>query len=257
RETDSLAVREELAKLIALQPCPECGGARLRREARYVRIGEHSLHDLSRWPLDRALGFFRTLKLAGAKGQIAERIVREIANRLEFLVNVGLDYLSLERSADTLSGGEAQRIRLASQIGSGLTGVMYVLDEPSIGLHQRDNARLIDTLKRLRDLGNSVIVVEHDEEAIRSADYVLDMGPGAGEAGGEAVAEGTPAEILRHPDSLTGQYLSGRKVIAMPARRRRPTGAKKLKITGARGNNLKNIDVEVPVGLFVCVTGVS
>ncbi|TMH26473.1 MAG: excinuclease ABC subunit A, partial [Betaproteobacteria bacterium] len=181
RETDSLAVREELAKLIALQSCPECAGARLRREARHVRLAEHSLHDISRWPLGRTAAFFRALKLAGAKGQIAERIVREIANRLEFLINVGLDYLSLERSADTLSGGEAQRIRLASQIGSGLTGVMYVLDEPSIGLHQRDNARLIDTLKRLRDLGNSVIVVEHDEEAIRAADYVLDMGPGAGE----------------------------------------------------------------------------
>src|SRR5436853_340878 len=216
RETDSLVVREELAKLIAPQLCPECAGARLRREARHVRLAEHSLHDISRWPLGRTAAFFRALKLAGAKGQIAERIVREIANRLEFLINVGLDYLSLERSADTLSGGEAQRIRLASQIGSGLTGVMYVLDEPSIGLHQRDNARLIDTLKRLRDLGNSVIVVEHDEEAIAAADHVLDMGPGAGIHGGEIVAQGTPAEILRHPGSLTGQYLSGRKVIAMP-----------------------------------------
>src|SRR5581483_6871350 len=256
RETDSLAVREELAKLIALQPCPECGGARLRREARYVRLGEHSLHDLSRWPLGKALAFFRTLKLAGAKGQIAERIVREIANRLEFLVNVGLDYLSLERSADTLSGGEAQRIRLASQIGSGLTGVMYVLDEPSIGLHQRDNARLIDTLKRLRELGNSVIVVEHDEEAIRAADYVLDMGPGAGEAGGRIIAEGTLADILASRESLTGRYLARELAIELPARRNRP-GEQRLVISGARGNNLKDVELSLPLGLLVCITGVS
>jgi len=256
RETDSLAVREELAKLIALQPCPECGGARLRREARYVRLGEHSLHELSRWPLGKALAFFRTLKLAGAKGQIAERIVREIANRLEFLVNVGLDYLSLERSADTLSGGEAQRIRLASQIGSGLTGVMYVLDEPSIGLHQRDNARLIDTLKRLRELGNSVIVVEHDEEAIRAADYVLDMGPGAGEAGGRIIAEGTLADILASRESLTGRYLARELAIELPARRNRP-GEQRLVISGARGNNLKDVELSLPLGLLVCITGVS
>jgi len=256
RETDSLAVREELAKLIALQPCPECGGARLRREARYVRLGEHPLHELSRWPLGKALAFFRTLKLAGAKGQIAERIVREIANRLEFLVNVGLDYLSLERSADTLSGGEAQRIRLASQIGSGLTGVMYVLDEPSIGLHQRDNARLIDTLKRLRELGNSVIVVEHDEEAIRAADYVLDMGPGAGEAGGRIIAEGTLADILASRESLTGRYLARELAIELPARRNRP-GEQRLVISGARGNNLKDVELSLPLGLLVCITGVS
>ena len=256
RETDSLAVREELAKLIALQTCPECAGARLRREARHVRLAEHSLHDISRWPLGRTAAFFRALKLAGAKGQIAERIVREIANRLEFLINVGLDYLSLERSADTLSGGEAQRIRLASQIGSGLTGVMYVLDEPSIGLHQRDNARLIDTLKRLRDLGNSVIVVEHDEEAIRAADYVLDMGPGAGEAGGRIVAEGALDDILASRDSLTGRYLAREAAIEVPARRNRP-GEQRLVITGARGNNLKDVELSLPLGLLVCVTGVS
>jgi len=256
RETDSLAVREELAKLIALQPCPECGGARLRREARYVRLGEHPLHELSRWPLGKALAFFRTLKLAGAKGQIAERIVREIANRLEFLVNVGLDYLSLERSADTLSGGEAQRIRLASQIGSGLTGVMYVLDEPSIGLHQRDNARLIDTLKRLRELGNSVIVVEHDEEAIRAADYVLDMGPGAGEAGGRIIAEGTLADILASRESLTGRYLARELTIDVPGRRNRRKEAE-IVVSGARGNNLKDVELSLPLGLLVCITGVS
>jgi excinuclease ABC subunit A len=256
RETDSLVVREELAKLIALQPCPECGGARLRREARYVRLADQSLHDISRWPLSRTLPFFRTLKLAGAKGQIAERIVREIANRLEFLVNVGLDYLSLERSADTLSGGEAQRIRLASQIGSGLTGVMYVLDEPSIGLHQRDNARLIETLKRLRDLGNSVIVVEHDEEAIRAADYVLDMGPGAGEAGGRIIAEGRLDDILASRESLTGRYLARELSIELPARRNRP-GEQRVVITGARGNNLKDVELSLPLGLLVCITGVS
>jgi excinuclease ABC subunit A len=256
RETDSLVVREELAKLIALQACPDCGGARLRREARYVRLADQSLHDISRWPLGKSLAFLRTLKLAGAKGQIAERIVREIANRLEFLVNVGLDYLSLERAADTLSGGEAQRIRLASQIGSGLTGVMYVLDEPSIGLHQRDNARLIDTLQRLRDLGNSVIVVEHDEEAIRAADYVLDMGPGAGEAGGHVIAEGRLDDILARPESLTGRYLARELAIELPARRNRP-GQQRLVIAGARGNNLKDVELSLPLGLLICITGVS
>ena len=196
RETDSVVVREELAKYLNTKTCPECSGSRLRREARHVKIAERSLHDAECLPLKDAQRFFSTLRLPGAKQQIAERIVREIATRLEFLVNVGLDYLTLERSAETLSGGEAQRIRLASQIGSGLTGVMYVLDEPSIGLHQRDNARLIGTLKHLRDLGNSVIVVEHDEEAILAADYVVDMGPGAGEAGGRVIAEGPPAAIL-------------------------------------------------------------
>ena len=256
RETDSLAVREELAKLINLQTCPDCGGARLRREARHVRLADQTLFEISRWPLNKTLDFFRQLKLEGAKGQIAERIVREIGNRLEFLVNVGLDYLALERSAETLSGGEGQRIRLASQIGSGLTGVMYVLDEPSIGLHQRDNARLIETLKHLRDLGNSVIVVEHDEEAIRSADHVLDMGPGAGEAGGRVVAEGTLEDILASPDSLTGRYLARELAIAVPARRRRP-GEQKIVLTGARGNNLKDVELKLPLGLLVCVTGVS
>ena len=256
RETDSLAVREELAKLINLKTCPECGGARLRREARHVRLADQTLFDISRWPLNKTLEFFRALRLQGAKGQIAERIVREIGNRLEFLVNVGLDYLALERSAETLSGGEGQRIRLASQIGSGLTGVMYVLDEPSIGLHQRDNARLIDTLKHLRDLGNSVIVVEHDEEAIRAADHVLDMGPGAGEAGGRVVAEGTVEDILASPESLTGRYLARELAIEVPARRRRP-GEQKIVLTGARGNNLKDVELKLPLGLFVCVTGVS
>jgi excinuclease ABC subunit A len=256
RETDSQVVREELAKLINLQPCPECGGARLRREARHVRLADQTLHDISRLPLSRTLDFFRNLKLSGAKGQIAERIMREIANRLEFLVNVGLDYLALERSAETLSGGEGQRIRLASQIGSGLTGVMYVLDEPSIGLHQRDNARLIDTLKHLRDLGNSVIVVEHDEEAMRSSDHVLDMGPGAGEAGGRVVAEGTVDDVIANPGSLTGRYLARELSIPLPAQRRRP-GEQKLVVSGARGNNLKDVELRLPLGLLVCVTGVS
>jgi excinuclease ABC subunit A len=256
RETDSAVVREELAKLINLQPCPECGGARLRREARHVRLADATLHDIGRWPLKRTLQFFRDLNLTGAKAQIAERIVREVTNRLQFLVNVGLDYLALERSAETLSGGEAQRIRLASQIGSGLTGVMYVLDEPSIGLHQRDNARLIETLKHLRDLGNSVIVVEHDEEAIRAADHVVDMGPGAGEAGGKVIAQGALEDILGDADSLTGRYLAGQLSIPMPARRRRPT-ERRVVVRGARGHNLKDVALALPLGLFVCVTGVS
>ena len=256
RETDSVVVKEELAKYRNTRACPDCQGTRLRREARHVRIGEHTIYEISHWPLRGAHSFFSTLELQGAKQQIAERIVREIANRLEFLNDVGLDYLSLDRSAETLSGGESQRIRLASQIGSGLTGVMYVLDEPSIGLHQRDNARLLDTLKRLRDLGNTVIVVEHDEEAILAADHVLDMGPGAGEAGGRIVAEGTPQDILASADSLTGRYLSGVLQIDIPAVRHRP-GKKMLRIRGASGNNLKNADLDLPVGLFVCVTGVS
>ena len=256
RETDSAVVREELAKLINLQPCPECGGARLRREARHVRLGKATLHDVSRWPLKQTLQFFRDLKLGGAKGQIAERIVREVASRLQFLVNVGLDYLSLERSAETLSGGEAQRIRLASQIGSGLTGVMYVLDEPSIGLHQRDNARLIDTLRHLRDLGNSVIVVEHDEEAIRAADHVVDMGPGAGEAGGQVVAAGSVDDIVGNSSSLTGRYLAGKLSIPTPTRRRR-AGERRVVVRGAHGHNLKGLELALPLGLFVCVTGVS
>ena len=256
RETDSVVVREELSKYRNTQPCPDCCGARLRREARHVRIGGRALHEIGQLPLGEALAFFRQLTLEGARGQIAGRIVREIAGRVEFLVDVGLGYLSLERSAQTLSGGESQRIRLASQIGSGLTGVMYVLDEPSIGLHQRDNARLIDMLKRLRDLGNTVIVVEHDEEAIRAADHVVDMGPGAGEAGGHVVAEGPPAAIVACAHSLTGRYLAGAMQIEVPRLRNRPD-ARRLTIQGARGNNLKQLEVSVPVGLFVCVTGVS
>ncbi|MCM2327639.1 MAG: excinuclease ABC subunit UvrA [Lysobacter sp.] len=257
RETDSAAVKEELAKYLNNRACPECGGARLRREARHVRVAGRSIEEVSAMPLKDAQPFFETLELAGNRQAIAEKILREIANRIRFLNDVGLDYLSLTRSADTLSGGEAQRIRLASQIGSGLTGVMYVLDEPSIGLHQRDNARLIDTLKRLRDLGNSVIVVEHDEEAIHAADHVVDMGPGAGEHGGEVVAQGTPTEIERNPASLTGQYLSGRRVIAAPSKRHRRDAKRSLRVVDASGNNLKNVTVDIPVGLFVCVTGVS
>ena len=256
RETDSSVVREELAKHLNTRVCPECGGSRLRREARHVRILDKTLFEVSGWPLRKTLDFYKNLQLEGARGQVAERIVREIANRLEFLVNVGLDYLALERSAETLSGGEGQRIRLASQIGSGLTGVMYVLDEPSIGLHQRDNARLIETLKRLRDLGNSVIVVEHDAEAIRAADHVVDMGPGAGEAGGHIVAEGRPSEIISNPQSLTGRYLAGALTIEVPRLRNRPN-SNRLVVRGATGNNLKGIDLALPLGLLVCVTGVS
>jgi len=256
RETDSVVVREELAKFRNTQTCMDCGGTRLRREARHVKVGEKTIYEVSSFPLRKTFEFFKTLKLQGAKQQIAERIVREIANRLEFLVNVGLDYLALDRAAGSLSGGESQRIRLASQIGSGLTGVMYVLDEPSIGLHQRDNARLIDTLKHLRDLGNSVVVVEHDEEAIRAADYVVDMGPGAGHAGGRVVAEGTPGQIIASKDSLTGKYLAHALSIVIPRLRNRP-GPKRLVVREASGNNLKKATLDLPVGLFVCVTGVS
>ena len=257
RETDSVAVREELAKYLNAQSCPECEGTRLRREARNVTVAAKPIYDLSALPLNEAIDFFQTLNLPGVKHAIAEKIVREIVNRLQFLVNVGLEYLSLDRAADTLSGGEAQRIRLASQIGSGLTGVMYVLDEPSIGLHQRDNSRLLETLKRLRDIGNSVIMVEHDEDAIMSADYVVDMGLGAGEHGGQIIAQGTPGEITQHAHSLTGQYLSGRRRIEIPNPRHRPNTQRQLTISGATGNNLKNVTVQVPVGLFVAVTGVS
>ncbi len=257
KETDSPVVREELAKYLNTQPCPECAGTRLRVEARHVFVGGHTIYGLSRLPLRQAQQTLAGLGLAGAKLAIAEKIVREILDRLQFLNNVGLGYLTLDRSAETLSGGEAQRIRLASQIGSGLTGVMYVLDEPSIGLHQRDNDRLLSTLKRLRDLGNSVIVVEHDQDAIHAADWVVDMGPGAGVHGGEIVATGTPQQIARHPDSLTGQYLSGKRSIPLPAMRHSPQPGRALVVTGARGNNLKNITLELPVGLFVCVTGVS
>jgi excinuclease ABC subunit A len=257
KESESQLLREELSKFIATRPCPECGGSRLRIEARNVTIGGWTLHDLSRLPIRQSLKFFDELKLEGNRAQVADKIVKEISARLTFLNDVGLDYLSLDRSADTLSGGEAQRIRLASQIGSGLTGVMYVLDEPSIGLHQRDNDRLLGTLKHLRDLGNSVIVVEHDEDAIRHADYIVDMGPGAGEHGGEIVAEGVLADILANPNSLTGQYLSGQKSIPMPESRRTAREGRVLKLINASGNNLKNVTLELPTGIFVCVTGVS
>ncbi len=257
RETDSIAVREELAKYQNNQACPHCGGARLKKEALHVRVGEASLHQISQMALKDCADFFDRLQLEGAKAQIAERIVKEIRERLGFLVNVGLDYLCLERSADTLSGGEAQRIRLASQIGSGLTGVMYVLDEPSIGLHQRDNDRLLSTLKRLRDLDNSVIVVEHDEDAIRAADCLVDMGPGAGEHGGEVLCVGKPEDVMYEPRSITGQFLSGARKIAVPATRHAPDPEKWLHLKGACGNNLKHVDLALPVGLMVCVTGVS
>ena len=260
RETDSPAVREALGRMRSAHPCPACDGTRLRREARFVFVGRdrqrRAIFEIERAPLADLLAYFDTLQLAGAKGEVAARIVHEIATRLRFLNDVGLTYLTLDRAADTLSGGESQRIRLASQIGSGLTGVLYVLDEPSIGLHQRDNARLIATLKRLRDLGNSVLVVEHDEDAIRAADHVLDMGPGAGVHGGEIVAAGTPAEIERAAESLTGAYLSGRRRIDVPAARV-PPGIDRLQLHGAQGNNLKRVDLELPVGLLVCVTGVS
>ena len=257
RETDSQVVREELAKYLNTCQCPDCGGTRLRREARHVKVAGEPIYALSALQLGDAMRFFEMLALTGAKQAIAEKIAGEIRNRLRFLVDVGLDYLSLDRSADTLSGGESQRIRLASQIGSGLTGVMYVLDEPSIGLHQRDNTRLLDMLKRLRDIGNSVIVVEHDQDAILSADHVIDMGLGAGEHGGRVIAEGTPAEVVAHPESLTGQYLSGRRRIDVPALRHRANPQRQLLIKGARGNNLKDVTVGIPVGLFTCVTGVS
>jgi excinuclease ABC subunit A len=257
RETDSMAVREELTKYQNNKPCPECGGMRLRREARHVFIGQRTIAEISRLSLIDCRDFFNLLTLTGQRAQVAEKIVKEITARLSFLINVGLDYLSLDRSAETLSGGEAQRIRLASQIGSGLTGVMYVLDEPSIGLHQRDNARLLETLVHLRDLGNTVIVVEHDQEAIESADYVVDMGPGAGEHGGCVVAAGTPAQVAANSESLTGAYMSGRRRIALPEKRTPPNPERLLKIIDASGNNLKHVDLDIPVGLFTCITGVS
>ena len=257
KETDSVAVREELAKYISNTTCPHCAGTRLRTEARHVQVGEKTLHEISRLPLGEARNYFNLLQLTGHKAQVAEKILKEITARLSFLINVGLDYLCLERSAETLSGGEAQRIRLASQIGSGLTGVMYVLDEPSIGLHQRDNARLLQTLQHLRDIGNTVIVVEHDEDAIRLADYVVDIGPGAGVHGGAIVAEGKPEAIATHPDSLTGAYLSGKRQIAVPAQRRSANPDKTLRVLGATGNNLHQVDLDIPVGLLTCITGVS
>ena len=260
KETDSAHIREELAKYRNTHVCPTCEGTRLRLDARHVRVGprgdDRPIWEVSHWTLRDALQWFDTLTLPGNRATVGERIVREIRNRLAFLNNVGLQYLSLDRAAETLSGGESQRIRLASQIGSGLTGVMYVLDEPSIGLHQRDNDRLIETLRHLRDLGNSVLVVEHDEDAIRAADHVIDMGPGAGVHGGHVVAQGTPAEIEANPDSLTGQYLAGARRIEVPTRRTAP-GERAIVVRGARGNNLQGVDVAFPLGLLVCVTGVS
>lgn len=257
RETDSGTVREELTKYQNTQPCPTCQGARLRIEARNVLVAGKSLQQISAMSLKNAAGFFENIEFTGQKAAIADKIIKEIRERLQFLVNVGLDYLSLDRSAETLSGGEAQRIRLASQIGSGLTGVMYVLDEPSIGLHQRDNDRLLSTLMRLRDLDNSVIVVEHDLDAILAADCVVDMGPGAGEHGGRVLYVGSPQEIMQTEDSITGQFLSGRRQIEIPAQRRSPQLDRWLTLSGAHGNNLKNVTLRLPLGLLVCITGVS
>ncbi|MCM2973668.1 excinuclease ABC subunit UvrA [Larsenimonas suaedae] len=257
RETDSNMVRDDLAKLLSVQPCPSCDGSRLRKESRNVFVAERALPDVVRDPIGESHTFFENLELPGRKGEIALKILNEITSRLQFLVNVGLEYLTLERSADTLSGGEAQRIRLASQIGAGLVGVMYILDEPSIGLHQRDNDRLLGTLKRLRDLGNTVIVVEHDEDAIRAADHVLDIGPGAGVHGGQVVSQGTPEHIAADTASLTGQYLSGTRQIEIPKTRKPAHPEQQLVLEGARGNNLQNVTLTLPLGMFVCITGVS
>ncbi|KOO16995.1 excinuclease ABC subunit A [Vibrio xuii] len=257
RDTESNAVREDLAKFISTKTCSSCDGSRLRLEARNVFIGDTTLPQIVELSIADALGFFASLKLEGQRAQIAEKVMKEINDRLQFLVNVGLNYLNLSRSAETLSGGEAQRIRLASQIGAGLVGVMYVLDEPSIGLHQRDNERLLKTLTHLRDLGNTVLVVEHDEDAIRIADHVIDIGPGAGVHGGNVVAEGTMDEIIANPNSLTGQYLSGKKEIAIPESRTPKDKKKVVELIGATGNNLKDVTLEIPVGLFNCITGVS
>lgn len=257
QESESPTVREELAKYLSSRPCPRCQGARLRESARHVFIDNHTISQLTALSIEGVFHFFQTLRLTGARGEIADKINKEIRERLGFLMNVGLDYLSLDRSAETLSGGEAQRIRLASQIGSGLAGVMYVLDEPSIGLHQRDNARLLTTLFRLRDLGNTVIVVEHDEDAIRSADYVLDIGPGAGVHGGTVVACGSPSDIMASPYSLTGQYLTGVACIAVPLKRVPVDPNRLIKLTGVTCNNLNKIDATIPVGLMTCITGVS
>lgn len=257
KETESTAVREDLAKFISNRACASCEGTRLRREARHVFVENTNLPTISDMSIGHAMDFFRNLKLSGQRAKIAEKVLKEIGDRLSFLVNVGLNYLSMSRSAETLSGGEAQRIRLASQIGAGLVGVMYVLDEPSIGLHQRDNERLLSTLIHLRDLGNTVIVVEHDEDAIRAADHVIDIGPGAGVHGGQIVAEGTVHEIMAVEESLTGQFLSGKREIAVPQERVKGDPTKTLKLSGARGNNLKDVTLTLPVGLFTCITGVS
>ena len=257
KETESMSVREELAKNISNRPCADCGGSRLRPEARNVYIGNINLPQISEKSIGESLEFFQGLTLTGQKAQIAEKILKEIRERLEFLVNVGLNYLSLSRSAETLSGGEAQRIRLASQIGAGLVGVMYVLDEPSIGLHQHDNERLLNTLIHLRNLGNTVIVVEHDEDAIREADHIIDIGPGAGVHGGQVIAQGTAKEIMANPNSITGKFLSGEEKIEIPKKRTALDKSKLLKLKGATGNNLKGVNLEIPVGLFTCITGVS
>ena len=256
RETESQSMREELARNLSTQPCKDCQGSRLRRGARHVFIEEHNISDVTHLPVGDAHRYFQTLALPGRKGEIAEKILKEVRQRLQFLVNVGLEYLTLERSADTLSGGEAQRIRLASQIGAGLVGVMYILDEPSIGLHQRDNDRLLATLTHLRDLGNTVIVVEHDEDAIRAADHVIDIGPGAGVHGGHIIAQGTPRQIIDHPDSLTGQYLNGTREIAIPDERHKGSG-QVLTLSGATGNNLRDVTLTLPLGVMTCITGVS
>ncbi|MDB3966896.1 excinuclease ABC subunit UvrA, partial [Porticoccaceae bacterium] len=256
RETESTSVREELTKYMATSNCPECSGTRLRKSARNVFIDDRRIEDIVCMPVGECSDYFENLDLPGRQGEIAEKIVKEIRQRFNFLVDVGLNYLSLNRSADTLSGGEAQRIRLASQIGAGLVGVMYILDEPSIGLHQRDNERLLKTLVRLRDLGNTVIVVEHDEDAIASADHIIDIGPGAGIHGGEIVAEGTAKQIKANKNSITGQFMSGKRGIVIPKVRNKGKG-KTLKITGATGNNLQKIDLEIPQGVFTCITGVS
>ncbi|HVN45779.1 MAG TPA: excinuclease ABC subunit UvrA [Steroidobacteraceae bacterium] len=257
RETESPMVREELTRYLGVRPCPECQGTRLNRAARFVFVADRTLPQVTHLTVGRALEFFSELSLGGWRGEVAMKIVKGVIERLRFLSDVGLDYLTLDRSAETLSGGESQRIRLASQVGSGLTGVMYILDEPSIGLHQRDNRRLLATLEQLRDLGNTVIVVEHDQEAIEAADHVVDLGPGAGAHGGYLVAQGTPREIAANPASITGQYLSGRRRIALPVLRLRPDPARQISIVGAHGNNLRNITAHIPLGLFTCVTGVS
>ncbi len=257
KETESMSVREELSKNISSRPCVDCCGSRLRSEARHVYIGEANLPDVSEKSIGEALNFIDNLTLTGQRGQIADKILKEIKERLQFLVNVGLSYLSLSRSAETLSGGEAQRIRLASQIGAGLVGVMYVLDEPSIGLHQRDNERLLNTLLHLRNLGNTVIVVEHDEDAIMAADHIIDIGPGAGVHGGNVVAQGNAQEIMANPNSLTGNFLSGQEKIEIPLKRTAVDKQKMLRLKGASGNNLKQVNLDIPVGLFTCVTGVS
>jgi len=257
RETESESVREDLARYLNMHACPSCHGSRLRADARHVYVDGRTLPELVRLPIGQAHQYFEQLQLTGKQGEIADKILKEIRERLSFLVNVGLDYLSLDRSAETLSGGEAQRIRLASQIGAGLVGVMYVLDEPSIGLHQRDNERLLKTLEHLRDLGNTVIVVEHDEDAIRMADYLIDIGPGAGVHGGRVIAAGSPQTIMDNPESVTGQYLSGARMIAIPPKRKAADRDKMLRLIGATGNNLQQVTLEIPVGLMTCVTGVS